>query len=186
VARRSDYAEAEARNLCELSRCLLETYDKAGARAAVVRAAEAAATAPVRLRASVTEFAGLVELADGNYETARVLFVQCGDLHRSRRTGGEVSRGEVLAMEMQGRALRWAGEFEDAVVVLRAALEVAPDEQRLQARLRMDLAEGLLNADRGGEAVRYLEEALPLLEAQRMAGDRFNAEVMLRAARRVD
>ncbi|MBS2535993.1 hypothetical protein KGQ20_24835, partial [Catenulispora sp. NF23] len=90
----------------------------------------------------------------------------------------------VLAMVMQGRGLRGGGEFERAVTVLEEALGVAPDEQRLQARLRMDVAEALLNANRGGEAVRYLEEALPLLEAQRMAGDKYNAEVMLRAAHR--
>ena len=186
VARRTGFAEAEARNLCELSRCLLETYDKVGARAAVTRAARIVGEAPARLRASVTEFVGLVELADGEHEKAYELFVECGRLHRGE--GEDVTRGEVLAMEMQGRALRWGGEFERAVTVLEQALEqalvVAPDGQRLQARLRMDLAEALLNANRGGEAVRYLEEALPLLEAQRMAGDKYNAEVMLRAARR--
>ncbi|WP_228556288.1 NB-ARC domain-containing protein, partial [Catenulispora pinisilvae] len=105
VARRTGFAEAAARNLCELSRCLLETYDKVGARAAVTRAAQIVGEAPARLRASVTEFVGLVELADGEHEKAYELFVECGRLHRGE--GEHVTRGEVLAMEMQGRALRW-------------------------------------------------------------------------------
>ncbi|MBS2540253.1 hypothetical protein KGQ20_46705, partial [Catenulispora sp. NF23] len=91
VARRTGFAEAEARNLCELSRCLLETYDKVGARAAVTRAAQLVGNAPARLRASVTEFVGLVELADGEHEKAYELFVECRRLHR--REGEDVTRG---------------------------------------------------------------------------------------------
>ena len=184
TARRTGYAEAEARNLCCLSRCLLETDDKAGARAAMVRATEIADGAPPRLQASVTEFVGLVALAEGAYEDAYALFAECGRLHRSTRGDDEPARrGEILAMQMAGRALRWAGEFERAVEVLSEAVRLAPPEQRLGARLRMDLAEAQLYAERGREAVSYLEEALPLLDAQLMAEDRFNAEVMLRAAR---
>ena len=184
VARRIGYAEAEARNLCCLSRCLLEIGDKAGARAAMVRATEIADGTALRLQASVTEFVGLVALAEGSYEDAYTLFVECGRLHRSMRAAGEpVHRGEILAMQMAGRALRWAGQFERAAEVLREAVRlVSPREQRLGARLRMDLAEALLYAERGSEAVPFLEQALPLLDAQLMAEDRFNAEVMLRAA----
>ncbi|MFL6116064.1 MAG: NB-ARC domain-containing protein [Catenulispora sp.] len=185
TARRIGYAEAEARSLCCLSRCLLETEDKAGARAAMVRATEIAEGTPVRLQASVTEFVGLVALAEGRYQEAYSLFVECGRLHRSTREDtAPVLRGEVLAMQMAGRALRWAGDFERAVGVLSEAVRVAPDEQRLGARLRMDLAEALLYAGRGSAAVPYLAEALPLLDAQLMVEDRFNAEVMLRAAQR--
>ena len=93
-------------------------------------------------------------------------------------------RGEGLMLQMMGRALDRSRDYAQAVEVLEGALPTLhPDDERLQGRIRMDLAEALLNLGRYGEAAERLTEALPWLRAQRMELDERSALTMLRWAR---
>jgi tetratricopeptide (TPR) repeat protein len=181
AARRLGNAWFEARMRCLLSRALRETLDLGEARMQVDAAAALVRGRGGREEASVLEFVGLVTLDEGQPELAYGLFDEAKLLHIVAQN----RRGEVLMTQMCGRALDRAGAYERAERSFRDALRmVGPAEERLAARLRLDLAETLLNLGRGGEAAACLTEALPLLRAQLMTSDLDGALTMLRSAQR--
>jgi hypothetical protein len=178
-AQRIGNVEIEARMRCLLSRPLRELSDLVGAREQVDAAGELVRGLGGRREASVLEFIGLVSLDEANPSEAFRLFEQAAGMH----AGVQNRRGVILMLQMMGRALDRSGDYERAAETLAEALrQVAPNEERLQARIRMDLAEALMNLGRNDEAAVLLEDAVPYLRAQLMAQDLQWAQTMLRSA----
>lgn len=169
----------EARMRCLLSRALREARRFDEAREHVDAAATLVADLPVgadgedqtqdeRLKASATEFVGLVMLDQGQSNAAYELFHQA----RRRHEVIDNDRGVVLMSQLMGRALARSGRSEEAVSILRQALQrVGERDDRLHGRLWLDLAEAQLDVGDGAGAADSSEKAMPFLRGQLMSQD---------------
>lgn len=174
AAQRLGNPRYEARMRSLLSRALREDGKFDAAQEQVDAAAELVAALPdgadedARLKASVTEFVGLVVLDKGDADAAYALFEDA----RRRHEGIGNGRGVVLMAQMMARALTRSSKSDQAIPVLEEALErVGEKDDRLRGRLWIDLAEAQLNVGDGAGAVASVEKAMPFLRDQLMSQD---------------
>lgn len=179
AAQRLGNERYEARMRCLLSRAMREARQFDEAREQVAAAMALVTDLPLsvdpdqrvhdeKLKASVTEFVGLVMLDRGESEAAYELFV---DARRKHEEIGN-DRGIVLMSQMMARALTRSERSDVAVPILREALRrVGESDDRLQGRLWLDLAEAQLNAGDGVGAAASAQKAMPFLRGQLMSQD---------------
>ena len=170
----------EARMRCLLSRPLREAglldeaQEQVDAAAALV-AGPADTSRDEKLKASVTEFVGLVALDKGESEAAYDLFQQARRGHE--QIGND--RGVVLMSQLMGRALTRSGKSDQAVPILREALRrVGEKDDRLHGRLWLDLAEAQLDVGDGAGAAEAAKNAMPFLRDQLMSQDMETAKML--------
>lgn len=167
----------EARMRCLLSRALREAGQLDEAREQVDAAAALVAdlVGDERLKASVTEFVGLVAVDRGQPDAAYALFQEA----RLRHEEIGNARGVVLMSQMMGRALTRSGRSDEAVSILQEALRrVGERDDRLRGRLWLDLAEAQLNVGDGVGAASSAENAMPFLRDQLMSQDMEMAKML--------
>ncbi|WP_194909498.1 hypothetical protein [Catenulispora rubra] len=170
----------EARMRCLLSRPLREArrFDEAQEQvdaAAALVAGPADTSLDAKLKASVTEFVGLVALDKSESEAAYRLFQQAR--HGHEQIGND--RGVVLMSQLMGRALTRSGKSDQAVPILQEALRrVGEKDDRLHGRLWLDLAEAQLAVGDGASVAEAAKNAMPYLRDQLMSEDMETAKML--------